>query len=157
MKISTFFICLVITVLFVFPNVKADSRDHIGNTFPSLLAGNFELATPDFLEDTTPFARVVLYRPANQLSRKYEIKTDQHAPFSLKRKEIMALDTQSDKLEIEVSATGHKTESFSFRLSKDKVHYLRVQDRNNYSGMRPFLEVIEVTEATYLKDGVLSY
>lgn len=104
--------------------------------------------------DSTAFAKVVIYRPDNQLSREYQIKTYQHAPFSLKKKEQMTLETPSNVLEIEVSATAHRSERFSFVLSKDKVHYFRVQDRNNYSGMRPFLEVIEVNETTYIKDGM---
>jgi hypothetical protein len=107
--------------------------------------------------DTVSFAKVVIYRPDNQLSRKYQIRTDQHAPFSLKKKEERTLEIPSNVLELEISATANRSERFSFVLSKDKVHYLRVQDRNNYSGMRPFLEIIEVAEDTYLKDGMRTY
>jgi len=125
------------------------------NVFSTLSGTTGEPSDLVSIADSTAFAKVVIYRPDNQLSRKYRITTDQHASFSLKKKEEMTLETQLNVLEVEVSVTAHKSERFRFVLSKDKVHYLRVQDRNNYSGMRPFLEIIEVNEATYIKDGML--
>ena len=104
--------------------------------------------------DSTPFAKVIIYRPDNQLSRSYHFKTGLNHTFSLKKQQEMTMDAHSEVLELVVRATGHKSERQAFRLSKDKVHYFRVQDRNNYSGFRPLLEIIEVEEATYRKDMV---
>lgn len=102
--------------------------------------------------DSTVYAKVVIYRPDNQLTRKYRLNTNLKGAFEMARKEVVMMDAYSNSLEISVGAFGHKSERFSFVLSKDKVHYFRVQDRNNYSGFLAFLEVIEVTEETYKRE-----
>lgn len=102
--------------------------------------------------DTLPFAKVIIYRPDNQLTRAYDFSTNLNDGFSLKKKGVKSIDAFTNVFEVSVSAFGHKRERFYFILSKNKVHYFRVQDRNNYAGMRPFLEVIEVTEEAYKKD-----
>lgn len=105
-----------------------------------------------FYTDSVPFARVVIYRPENQLTRSYHLSANRNNKFSIKNKEAKTLDVFTNLLEVEVNASGHQTEQRVFTLSSNKIHYFRVQDRNNYSGLRPFLEVIEVTEETYRKD-----
>lgn len=122
--------------------ILADCTDH---TPASLVAGCF-------YTDSVPFARAVIYRPENQLTRSYHLSTNTNNNFSIKKKEAKTLEVFTNVLEVEVNASGHKTEQRAFALSPNKIHYFRVQDRNNYSGLRPFLEVIEVTEETYRKD-----
>ena len=102
--------------------------------------------------NTEIFAVVILYRPYNQLSRKYKVNTNINGSFEIGRKEIVKFDAQSNSFLISVDAIGHKKEAFTFNLSQNKTHYFRIQDRNNYSGFRPFLEVIEVTEDTFKRE-----
>jgi len=72
--------------------------------------------------------------------------------FSLGRREAKTLEAPAGKFTLAIDAFGHKPGRYTFILSGQKVHYLRIQDRNNYAGLRPFLEVIEVTEQTYEED-----
>jgi hypothetical protein len=102
--------------------------------------------------DSIPFAKVIVYRPENQLSRKYKVSSNLNGSISLKRKEIATMDAFTNTFEVSVSAAAHKSARFSFPLSKNQVHYFRLQDRNNYAGFTPFLEVVEVTEATYNRE-----
>lgn len=48
-----------------------------------------------------------------------------------------------------ISAFGHTRGYFAHELSPNKVHYFRLQDRNNYDWFFPYLEVIEVTEEMF--------
>ena len=95
---------------------------------------------------------VVIYRPYDQLKRKYTIKSSGSPGFTLSRQEEKILQLTDNVFYIMVDAFGHKPANFEFKLEKDKIHYLRVQDRNNYSGTRAFLEVVEVSENTYRND-----
>jgi len=104
------------------------------------------------VEDTTPFAKVIIYRPDNQLSRKYKVSNNTNGAFEIAKKEIRTIETNSNVFIISVDAAGHKKESYTFNLEKNKTHYFRIQDRNNYSGFRTFLEVIEVTEETFKRE-----
>jgi hypothetical protein len=98
------------------------------------------------------FAKVILYRPDNQLSRKYRLHTNIKESFNLARKEVVYMDAHTNTFKVEVSAVGHKDGIFTFKLTENKIHYYRVQDRNNYSGFRAYLEVIEVTEETFRRE-----
>jgi hypothetical protein len=102
--------------------------------------------------DTLPFATVILYRPENQLSRKYRINTNINGAFDLKKNEVVTMNADSNTFFIKVDATSHKKETFTFNLGQNKTHYFRIQDRNNYAGFLAFLEVIEVTEETFKRD-----
>lgn len=102
--------------------------------------------------DSTAFAKVVVYRPDGQLKHTYQLKTPQNDRFSLKKKTATTLDSFSSVFDISADAKGHQGKRYSFTLSKGKTHYFRVQDRYNYAALRPFLEVIEVTEETYKRD-----
>ncbi len=102
--------------------------------------------------DTLPFATVILYRPDNQLSRKYRINTNIDGAFDLKKNEVVTMNADSNTFFIEVDATGHKKQAITFNLNQNKTHYFRIQDRNNYAGFLAFLEVIEVTEETFKRD-----
>jgi hypothetical protein len=102
--------------------------------------------------DSLPTAKVVLYRPHDQLKRKYAVQATGQSAFSLARKEEKVFDTNAGKVTFSVDALGHRSGNFTFVLSTQKTHYFRVQDRNNYAGFQPFLEVIEVTEQTYRDD-----
>lgn len=124
----------------------------LDNNHKEFIINNHFNISDRFNTDSVPFANVIIYRPGNQLKRPYNFQTTGNNSFSLKKNETKNLDVFSKDFEINVSATGHKTERFSFTLSNKKTHYLRVQDRNNYSGTRPFLEIIEVTEDTYKRD-----
>lgn len=108
--------------------------------------------SPQVYSDSLPYAKVVVYRPDNQLRRKYKIETNFSTPFELRRNEEFEIGALSGIFTIEVNASGHKKERFTFDLSPDKVHYFRIQDRNNYNGFIPYLEVIEVTEGTYKRE-----
>jgi len=72
--------------------------------------------------------------------------------LQIARKEVIKIDAYSNIFLISVDALSHKKENFTFNLSQNKTHYFRIQDRNNYSGFRIFLEVIEVTEETFKRD-----
>lgn len=102
--------------------------------------------------DTLPFATVFVYRPDNQLSRKYRINTNIGRTFDLKKNEVVKMNAGSNTFFIEVDATGHKKQAFTFNLDQNKTHYFRIQDRNNYAGFLAFLEVIEVTEETFKRE-----
>ncbi|MCB9245836.1 MAG: hypothetical protein H6606_05345 [Flavobacteriales bacterium] len=102
--------------------------------------------------DSGSFARVIVYRPDNQLRRKYKINTNHGGYCELRRKQMVEIHAGSSTFTIEVNASGHKKEQFSFELKQGAVHHLRIQDRNNYQGFVPFLEVIEVSEATYRRE-----
>jgi len=102
--------------------------------------------------DSIPFATVILYRPDNQLSRKYKLSTNINGAFEMAKKEVVKIDAHSNTFLISVDAVGHKKETFNFNLSQNKKHYFRIQDRNNYSGFRAFLEVIEVAEETFKRE-----
>ncbi|MEZ4942218.1 MAG: hypothetical protein R3D58_15175 [Saprospiraceae bacterium] len=102
--------------------------------------------------DSTVFAKVIIYRADNQLSRKYKINTNLNGAFEMARKEAISIDAYHDTFTVTVSAVGHKSERFVFNLTANKTHYFRVQDRNNYSGFRAFLEIIEVTEETFRRE-----
>jgi hypothetical protein len=102
--------------------------------------------------DSIPFAKVILYRPENQLSRKYKLTTNLNGSFEMGRKEVITMEAHSNTFNISVDAVGHKKAFFTFNLSQNKVHYFRIQDRNNYSGFYAFLEVIEVTEETFKRE-----
>lgn len=102
--------------------------------------------------DTIPYATVFVYRPENQLSRKYRIKTNIDGAFDLKKNEVVKMNAGSNTFFIEVDATGHKKQAFTFNLDQNKTHYFRIQDRNNYAGFLAFLEVIEVTEETFKRE-----
>jgi hypothetical protein len=97
-------------------------------------------------------ARVVLYRPYDQLKRKYTVNASGIGTFSLGRREAKTIEAATGKFTLTLDAIGHKSGRYTFTLSGQKVRYLRIQDRNNYAGLRPFLEVIEVTEQTYEDD-----
>ncbi|MBK8623542.1 MAG: hypothetical protein IPN79_17745 [Saprospiraceae bacterium] len=103
-------------------------------------------------KDTIPYATVFVYRPENQLSRKYRIKTNIDGAFDLKKNEVVKMNAGSNTFFIEVDATGHKKQAFTFNLDQNKTHYFRIQDRNNYAGFLAFLEVIEVTEETFKRE-----
>lgn len=122
-----------------------------GNTVNEIHIPNIYKTTtlPLTNNDSISFSTVILYRPDNQLSREYKISTNINGAFEMKKKEVIKIDANSNTLLISVDAVGHKKETFTFNLSQHKTHYFRIQDRNNYSGFRAFLEVIEVTEETF--------
>jgi hypothetical protein len=99
--------------------------------------------------DSMPFARVVVYRPDNQLSRPYKMRSNLGETFQIGRKEVVKMAANAKLFQGSISAFGHNRGHFSHELSPNKVHYFRLQDRNNYSGFLPYLEVIEVTEETF--------
>ena len=102
--------------------------------------------------DTIPFATVFVYRPDNQLSRKYKVNTNIDSAFDLKKNEVVKMNAGSNTFFIEVDAIAHKKQAFTFNLGQNKTHYFRIQDRNNYAGFLAFLEVIEVTEETFKRE-----
>jgi len=104
--------------------------------------------------DSTQYATVVLYRPDDQLSRKYKVHTNINGKFEVGRKEIVRLDAGTGTFQVSIDAFGHKKEAFLFTLTPGKVHYFRIQDRNNYAGARPFIEIIEVTEETFRRENL---
>lgn len=97
---------------------------------------------------------IVLYRPDNQLSRKYYLTTNikGHGTMELGKNQEIVLHTNENQLMVGVSATAHKKQAFSFTLSPRTTHYFRIQDRNNFSGYKIYLEIIEVTPSTYKRD-----
>lgn len=99
--------------------------------------------------DSMPFARVVIYRPDNQLSRPYKMRSNLGETFRIGRKEVVKMAANAKLFQGSISAYGHNRGHFSHELSPNKVHYFRLQDRNNYRGLLPYLEVIEVTEETF--------
>lgn len=103
-------------------------------------------------QDSIKYSTIVLYRPDNQLNRKYKISTNINGAFEMSKKEVVKIDVNSNTFLISVDAVGHKKEYYTFVLSPSKTHYFRIQDRNNYSGFRAFLEVIEVTEETFKRE-----
>lgn len=104
------------------------------------------------INDSVPYAQLILYRPDNQLSRKYRLTTNLSGTLEIGRKETIRLQADANVLTIGIDAAGHKQEHFTFTLTQGQTHYFRLQDRNNYAGIRAYLEVIEVTEATYRRD-----
>jgi hypothetical protein len=72
--------------------------------------------------------------------------------FRLGRSQAKTLEAASGKFTLSLDAIGHKRGRYTFILSGQRVYYLRIQDRNNYAGLQPFLEVIEVTDQTYEDD-----
>jgi len=146
----------IIFFLFFFKGaLNASSFTHIStlkDNHKVFTINNYCNITDRFYTDSVPFAKVVIYRPGNQLKRPYHFKVNSADGFSLNKNETKKMDVFSKDVEINVRALGHKAEQFSFALSGQKTHYLRVQDRNNYAGTRPYLEIIEVTEATYKND-----
>lgn len=121
---------------------ESDTTDHFSLSSEAKLADN----------DSIPFARVILYRPDNQLSRRYKLSTNTNGTFDLTKGEFITIEAHSNLLMLSVQAVGHKKNSYTFDLSQDKTHYFRIQDRNNYAGFRAFVEVIEVTETTFKRD-----
>ncbi|HAD14703.1 MAG TPA: hypothetical protein DCF33_19930 [Saprospirales bacterium] len=99
--------------------------------------------------DSMPFAQVVIYRPDNQLSRPYKMRSNLGETFRIGRREAVKMEANAKRFQGSISAFGHTRGHFSHELSPNKVHYFRLQDRNNYAGFLPYLEVIEVTEETF--------
>jgi hypothetical protein len=99
--------------------------------------------------DSMPYARVIVYRPDNQLSRPYKMRSNLGETFKIGIKEAVTLEANSKLFHGNVGAFAHTRGYFSHELSPNKVHYFRLQDRNNYQGFLPYLEVVEVTEATF--------
>ena len=102
--------------------------------------------------DSTTFAKVVIYRADNPLTRKYKLESNLNGAFTLEKKESKTIDASSQVFEVAVKAFWHTPKRYFFALSNGKTHYFRVHDRNSYSELAPFLEVIEVTEDTYKRD-----
>jgi hypothetical protein len=86
------------------------------------------------------------------LSRNYQVNTNIGGTFDLKKNEVVKMNAGSNTFFIEVDATAHKKQAFTFNLDQNKTHYFRIQDRNNYAGFLAFLEVIEVTEETFKRE-----
>lgn len=150
----SFFICLIGLSLstLVFGNGFYAPGGQNHGSIPRYGTNAKSTSWPLLCSDSIPYAKVVVYRPDNQLSRQYDLTTNLDGSFGMKQKEVKSMDAFGATFEVRVSAFSHKSESFSFVLSRNKTHYFRVQDRNNYSGTRPFLEVVEVTEEQYKKD-----
>ncbi len=104
--------------------------------------------------DSIPYAKIIIYRPDNQMKRKYSLITPGHSKFKLGRKEAKTFDVYVGYFNVTVYAFGYDSKNYTFALSKDKLHYFRIQDRANHTGWLAFafLEVIEVTEGTYKND-----
>ena len=125
-----------------------------GNTFnQNNIASNYKTDFATMIkQDSNAYSTIVLYRPDNQLNRKYKINTNFNGAFEMNKKQVIKIDAKSNTFIISVDAVGHKKENFTFVLSPNKTHYFRIQDRNNYSGFRAFLEVVEVTEETFKRE-----
>jgi hypothetical protein len=102
--------------------------------------------------DSMPYAKVIVYRPDNQLSRPYKLRSNLGETLEIGRNKAVKLETNSKIFHGNVGAFGHNRGHFSHELSPNKVHYFRLQDRNNYRGFIPYLEVVEVTEETFRKE-----
>ncbi|MCC7464797.1 MAG: hypothetical protein IT261_00925 [Saprospiraceae bacterium] len=124
---------------------QADSTHPGTSSDPTLIPGISYSATTDSM----PVARVIVYRPDNQLSRPYKMNSNLGETFKIRRNGVIKLETSSGVFQGKVGAFGHNRGYFSHELSPNKVHYFRLQDRNNYQGFLPFLEVIEVSETTF--------
>lgn len=110
-------------------------------------------AAPASLEhDSTTFAKVVIYRADNPLTRKYKFESNLNGDFTLEKKESKTIDASSKVFEVAVKTFGHTPKRYFFELYNGKTHYFRVHDRNNYTELAPFLEIIEVTEDTFKRD-----
>lgn len=125
------------------------SVTHAVNPENRLMSGLISDQTFTATTDSMPFARVVVYRPDNQLSRPYKMRSNLGETFQIGRKEVVKMAANATLFQGSISAFGHNRGHFSHELSPNKVHYFRLQDRNNYSGFLPYLEVIEVTEETF--------
>lgn len=144
----------LVSGLFVFIIIWVSVNSVFGNTGKNACIPCIDQTTMLALtdEDSIHFATVILYRPDNQLTRKYKLNTNFKGAFEIAKKEAVKIDVHTDTIIISVDATGHKRETYTFILSQGKTHYFRIQDRNNYSGFQAFLEVIEVTEETFKRD-----
>ena len=142
----SFILALMMTSFSSFTTVLPSTEKKAEQNYPLVEETN------STVKDTIPYARVILYRPDNQLSRKYEVNTNTNGAFKMAKKEVRTLEVNSNVFIISMDAFGHKEERFTFNLVQNRTHYFRLQDRNNYAGFRPFLEVIEVTEETYKRE-----
>lgn len=144
----------LLPALSIFAGTILNANSVFGNTGIEIpIQHRYKTLTPILSNnDSIPFSTVILYRPDNQLSREYKISTNINGAFKMKRKEAIKLYAKSYTFLINVDAAGHRKESYTFNLIQNKTHYFRIQDRNNYSGFRPFLEVIEVTEETFRRE-----
>jgi hypothetical protein len=138
----------------VFANSPATSMDDSPRYSILLNHESSDHATlePYHFHDSLPFATVVIYRPDNQLLRKYKIHLAEHESFHLKRYQVKTLKMSTNQFAIKVGAWGHQGKRQDFELENQKVHYFRLQDRNNYGWLLATLEAVEVTESTYRKD-----
>ena len=125
-----------------------------GNTLNQIntTSNNKTNATTWSNHDSIIYATIILYRTDNQLNRKYKINTNTNGAFEMTKNQVIEINAKSNTFLISVEAAGHKKENFNFVLSPNKTHYFRIQDRNNYTGFRAFLEVIEVTEETFKRE-----
>jgi len=140
---KSFNVAIQMLFLIIFYNL-ANASPHLRTTVSN------SLRCTDSIPDAS--ASIIIYRPYDQLKRKYMVYTSEHGAFSLARQEAKTFENLAHNFTLTVDALGHKSGRYTFDLSSQKVHYLRIQDRNNYAGLLPFLEVIEVTEQTYKND-----
>ena len=98
--------------------------------------------------DTLTYSTVILYRPDNQLSRKYKISTNINGTFEINNKEVIKLDSKTNTFEISVDATGHKKETFTFNLPDDVAPgALKVTATLNYQLLvKPVADFLGVPE-----------